>query len=107
MSRTGRTPIDDNAVYGDLDKSDREVISGQFLTCSPQDFSLNCAIGEKDKECVCECAATPVCIRLTNRILQYLSLQPRLQRKKSHLPQNPYKLLQKAHAPHRLQKLPR
>ncbi len=32
MSRTGRTPIDDNAVYGDLDKSEREVISGQFLT---------------------------------------------------------------------------
>ncbi len=32
MSRTGRTPIDDNAVYGDLDKSEREVILGQFLT---------------------------------------------------------------------------
>ncbi len=32
MRRTGRTPIDDNAVYGDLDKSEREVISGQFLT---------------------------------------------------------------------------
>ncbi len=27
MSRTGRTPIDDNAVYGDLNKSEREVIS--------------------------------------------------------------------------------
>ena len=28
MRRTGRTPIDDNAVYGDLDKQYAQVIYG-------------------------------------------------------------------------------
>ncbi len=31
MRRTGRTPIDDNAVNGNLDKSDAQVIYAQFL----------------------------------------------------------------------------
>jgi len=31
MRRTGRTPIDDNAAYGDLDKQYAQVIYGQFL----------------------------------------------------------------------------
>ncbi len=32
MRRTGRTPIDDNAVNGNLDNSDAQVIYAQFLT---------------------------------------------------------------------------
>lgn len=31
MRRTGRTPIEDNAAYGDLDKPYGQVIYGQFL----------------------------------------------------------------------------
>ncbi len=32
MRRTGRTPIDDNAVNGNLDKSDAQVFYAQFLS---------------------------------------------------------------------------
>ena len=40
MRRTGRTPIDDNAVYGDLDKPYAQVIYRQFLSTAVHNFLL-------------------------------------------------------------------